>query len=777
MVAVAAALVCMPTAARAAGSYNVNYYNGNGCGLFTASPGGAEGYGASTCETGELEIFPEPGGAAPGSEENISTTAPAGITITNATADFTLTSAVGSHGWGAGDFYAGGGQSWNLGNSPSIDSPIASGEWGFQLLCNNASSNCPITSIPPESVAVSSVEFVASESQAPALSAPGPSNLFNNTTGYVWNPAGDPWSIATSGSDPSGTCNITAVVNGQSLTLENQSLNQYAWQQCANGTWPGSVDMRQFVAGDGPLSITLQGTNAAGNTSSVSQTVQVDNDPVSLSLATPNDANPTVWVNHAVQVTASPSAGPSGISGTSCAIDGAPSFANPDGGFTVDGDGTHTISCTASNNAVDPQGAHNTGTATQAIKIDEAPPALSFAPVNPADPDALTVNTSDSESGVVSGSITVQGPHAAAPQALATTLSGSQLLSRFNDGGKNGDYTFTATSCDAVGNCASTSEVLHFPIRVGSRSLISFKEITTPAKTIHKRILVGAHHRTIERRERLHGRSRRVKRTVTVGGHLRRVRIHVRAGRRCGHRTIRVRARRHHHRRRIVACRKLSLRTVTHHRQRLGRKVKVYGLLRTQEGQPLAAVQVVIATRPDDRGGRYHRVLSTMTDAHGRWSVKLRGGPSRTIRARYLGSAVVEPATVRASLTVPAGIRMRITPHVLPWSHTMHVRGHLIGRYVPHDGVALRLLVHYPHAHGWTVLQALRTNRHGAFRFGWNYHGGRAVARYPFRIASTSRETDYPYAAGASKPVRITFGRATPHHHRYHRRRHHHHHG
>ena len=548
-------------------------------------------------------------------------------------------------------------------------------------------------------------------------------------------------------------------------TVENQARDQYAWQQCTNGTWPASLDTRQYVPNDGPLPITVQATNAAGVSTPLSQTVHVDNDPVTVSLATPNDANPTVWVNHAVQVAADATAGPSGIANTSCSIDEAPGFAYPNGGFVVDGDGTHTVSCTAANTAIDPQGQSNTGTTSESIRIDEAAPSVAFAPVNPSDPDALTADTADGESGVAGGSITVQGPHATTSRPLATTLVGSQLVSRFDDGGKNGDFTFTATSCDEVGNCATTSEALHFPIRLGSLGLISFHRIVVPAKTIDKRVLVGARHQTVEHREKVGGGYRRVKRTISVGGHLRRVRVHVRAGRRCGRRVIHVSG--HPHRRRITACRKLRLQTVLHHRQRLGRRVKVYGLLRTTQGQPLAGVPVVIAARPDDRGGRYRRVLTTQTDAHGRWTARLPGGPSRTIRARYPGSAVVEPATVQAHLTVPAGIRVRISPHVLPWAHAIHIRGHLIGRYVPHDGVALRLLVHYPHSKQPTVLLALRTNRHGAFHFRWSYHSGRGVATYPFSVASTSRETDYPYAAGTSRPARITFGRASPKHHHH----------
>ena len=68
-------------------------------------------------------------------------------------------------------------------------------------------------------------------------------------------------------------------------------------------------------------------------------------------------------------------------------------------GLTVNGDGVKTVSCTAWNNAVDPQGNHNSGTSSVTVHIDEAPPAVSLEPVNPNDPTGVVADTSDSESG------------------------------------------------------------------------------------------------------------------------------------------------------------------------------------------------------------------------------------------------------------------------------------------------------------------------------------------------------------------------------------------
>ena len=137
------------------------------------------------------------------------------------------------------------------------------------------------------------------------------------------------------------------------------------------------------------MPIALQATNAAGLPNApMSETLNVDNTPVSVSISTPNDPNPTVWVNHAVAVDATPSTGQSGLGGMNCSVDGAAAQGYPAAGLTVNGDGVKTVSCTAWNNAIDPQGNHNSGTSSVTLRIDEAPPVVSLEPVNPNDPTA-----------------------------------------------------------------------------------------------------------------------------------------------------------------------------------------------------------------------------------------------------------------------------------------------------------------------------------------------------------------------------------------------------
>jgi hypothetical protein len=160
-------------------------------------------------------------------------------------------------------------------------------------------------------------------------------------------------------------------------------------------------------------------------------------------------------------------------------------------------------------------------------------------------------------------------------------------------------------------------------------------------------------------------------------------------------------------------------------------------------------------------------MTTVTTNASGEWTAKVPAGPSRLIEAVYPGSSTTEPASSSTvKLIVPARIAMSISPRVVPWSRKITITGHLVGGWVPRDGVALRLRVPYPH--GQYLQEPFRTNSHGQFSFRWTYGSGRGVVSYRFVVATTATESDYPWAAAVSRGIRVTFGRATP------RRRHRH---
>jgi hypothetical protein len=91
--------------------------------------------------------------------------------------------------------------------------------------------------------------------------------------------------------DSSGVCSLSLQV-GTSAPIADPSLpppNSSSWQECQPASWTAAIDTGEYVSGAGQLPVTLQATNAAGLPNApMSETLNVDNTPVSVSLSTPN---------------------------------------------------------------------------------------------------------------------------------------------------------------------------------------------------------------------------------------------------------------------------------------------------------------------------------------------------------------------------------------------------------------------------------------------------------------------------------------------------------
>jgi hypothetical protein len=681
--------------------------------------------------------------------------APAGITIERAqvpsinSAGLVTTS---QHGWLGRSFWSGGYDPWGVNTASAYDgavTPVNSSYWGFQLYCNASTCN------NRGYLQVPQVDLTATEIEAPQLIAVGWDNLWYQGEGYVWNPPGDPWSADIEASDPSGICDMYVLANTDQIDGPTATPNADSFQQCPSPVdWTPSqgaaIDTNKFVppGTSGAFGLELVATNAAGVTTNPSEAIQVDNVQPTVTITTPDDPNPTVWVNHAVTVDASATTGPSGLASLNCAVDEAAPQAYPSDGISVDGDGTHMVSCTAANNATDPQGDPNTGSGSVNVAIDEAPPSVQFEPTDPSNPTQLIVDTSDSESGVAGGTIEMRAASGGTWQPLATQFDGQHLISSFDDAGRSGQYVFQATSCDQVGNCAATDEQLKLPVRLAASSDVSFQRIVDPlvAYKVRERLRVGWHWATVRR----HGRIVRVRR----GGHIRTITV-IRWRVRCAI----TRTRTGSHRWSVhTTCRLPRLKLTSVRQVAFGKPVTVRGLLISGEGVPIANAAVQVLTAPGNGLNQYTAAAAATTDAHGAWSATLPPGPSRLIRAVYGGSATVLPATGEATVTVPARIAISISPRSVPWSGTVTIRGHLVGGYVPPDGVAMRLLIWLPHRSRPYSPVPFRTDPRGAFQLRWSFATGVGVATYPISVATTATESDFPFAAGASRAIPVTFG-------------------
>ena len=439
--------------------------------------------------------------------------------------------------------------------------------WGFTLTCG-----VPGGCFSYADVTANTVEINASETTGPQITASG-TNLDNTTGKWVWNPPGNPWPFSATATDGSGVCSLSASLGSKTILSTSGGAPSTSWMVCGNASGSPTVDLNAYPTGEPTLKISA--TNGAELTTNTSRTIYVDNTPVSVAYSTPNDPNPTVWVNHPVTVDETTTAGPSGVSGTSCSINGGTpaTYSAP---LTVNGTGIQEVSCTGANQAVDAQGAHATTTGTLGVAIDETPPAVAIEPQNPGSPAQVVVDTTDAQSGVAGGSIQIAPAGTSHWTDVPTSLASGHLIGEMNDARLNGAYTVQATSCDQAGNCSSTSEQLTLPLRAAVSSQVGWVKLIAPTKIITKRVRVGyriGH-------ARYHGH--RI--TVKVGGHKRKIKIVVARNHRCARKRVKLG---HHRWRQINVCRHVKVIRRTKHRVLHGRSTKIYGLV-SADGVPVA---------------------------------------------------------------------------------------------------------------------------------------------------------------------------------------------
>jgi len=570
--------------------------------------------------------------------------APPGITISNVVYDIAhLQSIADGHGW-IGLTYWDGGTAQVLPPGTAVDAaasgPLNTPYWGIELRC--VQSVCT----SPAEIQFDRIDVYAAETQGPSITpTTDPGSLWNQTGHWIWNTPGDAWPLPVAGGDASGICSLSVQV-GASAPIADSLLpapNNSSWQECQPAVgWTGALDTRDYVGSAGQMPVALQATNAVGlpTQTSVSETLNVDNDPVSVSLSTPNDPNPTVWVNHAITVDATPSTGPSGLRGMSCGVNGTTAQTYPAGGLTVNGDGVKTVSCTASNNAVDPQGNDNTGTSSVTVHIDEAPPALSLEPVNPNDPTGVVADTSDGESGVAGGSIEMAPAGTNNWTALPTTFSGTQLVAHFDDAGLRGAYAFKVQSCDNVGNCAAASRTLTLPARAQAVSDVSLEPISTSRCPSVPVTRSAAEEATARPSPSMSAAGRAGKAGLTLLPDVEAPRLRpavdavpiaaagtLAAGdsgsfmRSLSHprphpRVARATTQRHGELRR--SCRPATAGLATQADVAFGQPVKVQGLLMSSGGVPLAEQPVAVLTAPDNGSNSFTQAAAVVTGPDGR---------------------------------------------------------------------------------------------------------------------------------------------------------------
>lgn len=586
------------------------------------------------------------------------------------------------------------------------DTFAPSGYFGWGVTCSYRST-CSTSSSAGAVLGVDGIRLTAEENSGPGIVADGSDNLWYQGGHWV---RGGGWPVGFTAWDASGVCVTDLWINGQFSSIDysdDTSPNTSSFTQC----WPedvtvGTVDTTAYP--NGPMTITYAAQNAAGVLSAPSNTLQVDNTPVTLSLSTPDDADPNVWVNHGVRVLATASAGPSGLGGTWCSTNNGTGYAYPSDGVPLDGTGVWKVSCTSWNNALDVSGQAATSSQTVSVHIDETPPSVAFAPPNPADPEEVVVDTSDGQSGVAGGQIEIQPAAGGGWESLATQFDGTHLRARFDDATLSpGQWVVKATSCDNAGNCASTQETLSLPVRTGSVSSTEFEQV----------------------RDQHHG-------TAT-----------------CSERRAESRRNRHRH----CPYPKTALRS--RDRVSFGAAARLRGRLTNAQGAPIAGARISILTAPANGVSSYRQAAAATTGSDGFWSAVLHRGPSRLIDAVYSGSPTIQPSQSWARLVVPASIRvLRVWPRHIAWGGKVHVEAQLVGGYLPPEGALVRLRLGYGNARITYGVQE-HVAGDGIFEVTNSFGPGPPSLELQYWLQEcTLPEGDYPYAPACGPRARVTVG-------------------
>ncbi|HSW85415.1 MAG TPA: Ig-like domain-containing protein [Candidatus Saccharimonadales bacterium] len=252
--------------------------------------------------------------------------------------------------------------------------------------------------------------------------------------------------ITANASDNVGVSQVTFQVDGTTKSTVTASPYSYTWDST--------------VVANGTHTINVIATDAAGNNSNSSITVNVNNGdktPPVVSITNPTN-NATVSGSTSISANASDNVG---VTGVTFQIDGATKVVDNASPYSYSWDtttitnGAHTITAIASD------AAGNTSTNTININVSNAdtiPPTVSLtSPANNATVSggvSIAANASDNI-GVAQVAFQVDGLTKAADTASPYTYTWDSSLVT------NGSHTITAVATDAAGNTASNSVVVN----------------------------------------------------------------------------------------------------------------------------------------------------------------------------------------------------------------------------------------------------------------------------------------------------------------------------
>jgi hypothetical protein len=185
-----------------------------------------------------------------------------------------------------------------------------------------------------------------------------------------------------------------------------------------------------------------------------------------------------------------------------------------------------------------------------------------------------------------------------------------------------------------------------------------------------------------------------------------------------------------------------------------GHPQAIVGRLTGPGGVPIEGAHIDVLATPAYAGASAAAMLGPTTGTNGRFSMKLPAGlSSRTLHVMYSSTAGMPPvATKTLTLSVRAGVTLRISPRTATVGHSVHFSGRLRGGPVPGDGKLLVLEARSPGG-AWLEFDVIRTSSHGRYHASYRFKFP-GPASYQFRVLCEA-EADYPFATGSSPVVSV----------------------
>jgi hypothetical protein len=188
-----------------------------------------------------------------------------------------------------------------------------------------------------------------------------------------------------------------------------------------------------------------------------------------------------------------------------------------------------------------------------------------------------------------------------------------------------------------------------------------------------------------------------------------------------------------------------------------GTAAMVHGRLTAARGRGIEGRKVAIVVRPAAGVGapERHRVL---TDAGGRFALRLPPGASRHITIAFHGAGGLAPARPRSlTLRVRAAVTLAAEPTELHTGDSVHLTGRV--RLGPDrlSGRGKLIAIQYLEraTKRWRPALVVRTDAKGRFDTGYRFRYVTGVALIRLR-ATAPAEGGWPFARGSSSPVTVT---------------------